>query len=356
MTLPTTRLGNAGAKVSRICLGTMGFGARAWRPWVVEEKEAVPIIERALDLGINFIDTADVYSVGQSERIVGKALEGRRDDVVLATKVCNPMGRGPNQRGLSRKHVLAGFQASLDRLGTSYVDLYQIHRFDPDTHIDETLSTLDRLVDDGGVRYLGASTMWAWQFALMLSRQRERGWHRFATMQNHYNLVYREEEREMMPLCRSQGVGVIPWSPLARGFLAGPDKRAKGTRAETDVGRSFYRHAQDEEIARRVDEMADQKGVTSAQIALAWLLHQPGVVAPIVGVTKVEQVDDAVAAVDVRLTDEDQRWLAQPYRPRGVAGWVQGDDVPAEHLDESETTKVPTPREHQTDQELPAAR
>ncbi|MHB8604901.1 MAG: aldo/keto reductase [Thermoplasmatota archaeon] len=336
MSLAHVRLGASGARVSRICLGTMGFGSKAWRPWVVEEAESLPIIRRALDLGIDFIDTADVYSQGVSERIVGKALAGRRDDVVLATKVFNPMGEGPNDRGLSRKHILAAIDASLERLGTDYVDLYQTHRFDTHAPLDESLATLSGLVDDGRARYLGGSTMWAWQFALALARQHERGWHPFVTMQNHWNVVYREEEREMVPLARHAGVGLIPWSPLARGFLAGPAKRESGSRAATDGGRSFYRHEADLEIAHRVDKLAEDRGATSAEIALAWLLAQPGVVAPIVGVTRVEHVEEAVRALDVRLTDGERAFLEEPYRPRGVAGWLRGGGVPREHLDADE--------------------
>jgi 1-deoxyxylulose-5-phosphate synthase len=302
----------------------MGFGSKSWREWVVEERDSVPIIRRAIDLGINFIDTADVYSLGESERIVGKAIDGRRDDLVLATKVCNPMGADINARGLSRRHILNGMKASLERLGVENVDLYQVHRYDPDTPQDETGSTMSSLVDFGMTRYIGASTMWAWQFAMALGRQREHGWHPYVTMQTHYNLAYREEEREMIPLSRNEGVGILPWSPLARGFLAGRAKRETGTRARTDGGRRFYKHPQDEAIAARVDELAEQKGVSSANVALAWLLAQPGVVAPIVGVTKVEQIEDAV------------RYLSEPYRPRGVSGWYRGGGVPDEHLDPEE--------------------
>jgi 1-deoxyxylulose-5-phosphate synthase len=334
--MPTVRLGAAGVKVSRICLGTMGFGSKAWRGWVVERDDALPIVKRALDLGVNFVDTADMYSLGESERIVGEALEGRRDDVVLATKVFHPMGHGPNDKGLSRKHVAKAIAGSLERLRTDHVDLYQIHRYDHETPADEYLGTLSRLVDDGRARYLGASTMHAWQFALLLSRQREKGWHRFVTMQDHYNLVYREEEREMLPLCRHEGVGVIPWSPLARGFLAGRQKRETGLRAATDAGRVFYKSPQDLEIAERVDELAKQKSASSAQVALAWLLQQPGVTAPIVGVTKMEQLEDAVRAVDLRLSDKDLHWLSEPYKPKPIAGWVRGGGVPREHLDPAE--------------------
>lgn len=336
MSLPTTRLGKAGAKVTRICLGTMGFGSKSWREWVVESKEAVPIVRRALDLGINFIDTADVYSIGESERIVGRAIKGRRDDVVLASKVINPMGPGPNDQGLSRKHIRKAVKDSMERLGTDYLDLYQTHRYDPDTEQDESLQTLSGLVDDGTVHYLGASTMWAWQFALAAARQEAKGWHPFVTMQNHYNLVYREEEREMIPLCRSLGVGLLPWSPLARGFLAGRDKRENGVRARTDAGRAFYRHPQDLEIAKRVDEIAAEKDVSSANVALAWLLHQPGIVAPILGATKVEQVEEAVEAATLQLTQDERTRLEAPYRPKSITGWYRGGGVPTQHLDDEE--------------------
>lgn len=333
MSMPLARLGNSGARVSRICLGTMGFGSKSWREWVVERHASIPIIKKALDLGVNFVDTADMYSLGQSERIVGEAIEGRRDDVVLATKVYHAMGRGPSEHGLSRKHIEHAMKQSLERLSTDHVDLYQIHRYDAHTPEDEFLRTLSTLVERGSARYLGASTMYAWQFALLLARQREKAWHPFVTMQNHYNLVYREEEREMLPLCRSQGVGVIPWSPLARGFLAGPEKRSSGLRASTDAGRVFYQQKQDLEIAQRVDTLAQEKKVASAQIALAWLLHQPGVVAPIVGVTKMEQLEDAVAATELRLNDSELRFLSEAYAPKLLAGWLRGGGVPREHLD-----------------------
>jgi 1-deoxyxylulose-5-phosphate synthase len=346
--LPLARLGLAGARVTRICLGTMGFGAKAWRPWVVERDEALPILRRALDLGINFLDTADMYSVGASERIVGEALAGRREEVVLATKGYHPMGPGPidwsvdlasqqsrfgpNDQGLSRKHLVAALRGSLERLGTDHVDLYQIHRFDGETPADETLGTLSSFVDQGKARYLGASTMWAWQFALLLARQREKGWHPFVTMQNHWNLAYREEEREMAPLCRHEGVGMIPWSPLARGFLAGRESRERGARRTTDRGRSFYDDKTSHEIAERVDELAKRRSATPSQVALAWLLHQPGVVAPIVGVTKMQHLEEAVGALALRLDASDLRWLEEPYRPRPVSGWFRSGDVPREHL------------------------
>ncbi|MHB8584509.1 MAG: aldo/keto reductase [Thermoplasmatota archaeon] len=334
MSLPTMRMGATGVKVTRICLGTMGFGAKSWRPWVIEEAEALPVIRRALDLGVNFFDTADVYSLGVSERIVGKALSGRRDEVVLATKVCNAMGPGPNDHGLSRKHIHAAIHGSLERLGTDSIDLYQIHRWDAETPIAESLSTLSSLVDAGQVRYLGASTMWAWQFARAVEMQRQKGWHPFVMMQNHWNLVYREEEREMVPLCRELGIGIIPWSPLARGFLAGAARGA--TRPGSDAGLAFYADPTSQEIRARVEELARQKGAKPAQISLAWVLAQPEVVAPIVGVTKVSHVEEAVAALEMRLSEKDREWLEEPYRPRGVAGWVRGGGVPRQHLDPNE--------------------
>lgn len=329
-------LGSTGLKVSEICLGCMGFGSPAWRDWVVGEEEALPIIERALDLGINFLDTADMYSRGESERVVGKALEGHREEVVLATKVFHPMSERPNDRGLSRKHVLDGIEGSLERLGTDHVDLYQIHRYDATTPIDETLATLSGLVDDGRVRYLGASTMWAWQLARMLERQRAEGWHRFVSMQNHWNLLYREEEREMVPLCREEGLGVIPWSPLARGELAHAGEQRETTRSQSDVGVPFYRGGAAEEIKQRVAQLAEDQGVQPAQIALAWLLHQPEVTAPIVGVTKMAHLEAAVEATELSLSDKDLGWLGQAYEPQAVRGWVRGGGVPRVHLHDRE--------------------
>lgn len=335
MALPRTQLGSTGTSVTRICLGTMGFGSSAWRPWVLDEADALPILEHAFDLGIDFLDTADMYSRGESERVVGKALAGRRDDVVLATKLYHPMSDRPNDRGLSRRHIRRAIEGSLERLGTDHVDLYQVHRYDATTPIDETLAALSGLVDEGRVHYLGASTMWAWQFARMLERQQARGWHRFATMQPHYSLAYREEEREMLPLCRAEGVGVLPWSPLARGYLA-KDPDASTTRQDTDAGRSFFGTEADQEVHRRVGELAQDKGVSRAQVALAWLLHQDAVVAPIVGVTKRAHVDDAVEALELRLSDKELEHLAQPYEPKRVSAWVRGGGVPREHLHPSE--------------------
>ena len=322
-----TNLGRTGLQVSRICLGCMTFGSKAWRPWVLEEKASRVIIQRALELGINFFDTANMYSLGVSEEIVGRALSdfARRDEVVLATKVYYPMSERPNQGGLSRKHILAQIDASLKRLQTDYVDLYQIHRWDYHTPIEETLEALHDLVRAGKVRYLGASSMFAWQFAQALYVAELHGWTRFVSMQNHYNLIYREEEREMLPLCRAEGVGVIPWSPLARGLLAGTRTRsgeAKTERARTDAfaDRLYPLDDQDFEIADRVQKVAERLQVTPAQVALAWLLQQPGVTAPIVGTSKIQQLQEAVAAVELQLSDEDRAYLEEPYRPRAIAG------------------------------------
>ena len=331
-------LGRTGLRVSRLCLGTMTFGSPAWRPWILPEDDSRPFIRRALDAGVNFFDTADMYSRGVSEEIVGRALGDftTRDQVVIATKAFFPMGDGPNDRGLSRKHLFDAVDASLRRLRTDYVDLYQIHRFDPHTPIEETLEALHDLVRAGKARYTGASSMFAWQFARMLQVSERRGWTRFASMQNHYNLVYREEEREMLPLCRAEGIGVIPWSPLARGFLAGnrarsagpdesasPDeKKGGGTlRARTDeYARSLYYADADFRVVDQVADLARRRGVTPAQIALAWILRQPGVTAPIVGVTKMRHLDDAVAALDVTLDDDECRALEAPYVPHPVLG------------------------------------
>ncbi|MFH0873027.1 MAG: aldo/keto reductase [bacterium] len=319
-------LGRTGLKVSRICLGTMSYGSKKWRDWVLPEEESRPFIQRAWELGINFFDTADVYSLGVSEEIVGRALRDfcPRDQVVIATKVNQPMGEGPNERGLSRGHIMNSIEASLRRLGTDYVDLYQIHRWDPETPIEETLAALDDLVRSGKVRYLGASSMYAWQFAKSLYLADLHGWTRFISMQNHYNLIYREEEREMMPLCRAEGVGAIPWSPLARGFLAGTRHRGGGgetTRSQSDdFAADMYFKEADFKIVDRVLDLAQRRGVSPAQIALAWLLRQPGVTAPIIGATKMPQLEEAVAAVEVALTDEECRFLEELYQPHPVLG------------------------------------
>jgi 1-deoxyxylulose-5-phosphate synthase len=319
------RLGSSGLKVSRLCLGTMTYGTPAWRPWVLSEEASRPFFSQALESGINFFDTADMYSDGASEEVTGRALKdfARREDVVIATKVFHPMGPGPNDRGLSRKHIFQAIDASLSRLGTDYVDLYQTHRFDPDTPIEETLEALDALVRAGKVRYLGASSTDAWRFAKALFTADRRGWSRFVSMQNHYNLVYREEEREMLPLCRAEGVGVIPWSPLARGLLAGTRGRGDAgatVRAQTDdFARKLYDDS-DFDVVDRVVEVARERGVPAAQVALAWLLAQPGVTAPIIGASKPEHLSQAVSALAVNLSEEERRRLEEPYRPHAIRG------------------------------------
>jgi 1-deoxyxylulose-5-phosphate synthase len=320
-------LGTTGLKVSRICLGTMTFGSPEWRNWVMGEAESLPFIERALDLGINFFDTADMYSAGQSEVVLGNALQKlgvQRDKVVIATKVHNPMGEDPNQRGQSRKHIRHAIDDSLRRLKVDYVDLYQIHRFDPHTPIEESLDALDELVRVGKVLYLGASSMYAWQFAKLLYTADRLGLHRFVTMQNHYNLVYREEEREMNPLCLAEGVGLIPWSPLARGFLT--KNRPQGSVGATVRGKndgfaqSMYKEAADYAVVDQVSAIAAERGVSNAEVALAWLLHQPGVTAPIAGASRLEHIDAAVKAVALRLSPEELAALGKPYVPHPVLG------------------------------------
>jgi aryl-alcohol dehydrogenase-like predicted oxidoreductase len=320
------RLGSSGLKVSRICLGMMSYGDPAWREWLLDEEAAEPFVRRAAEAGITFFDTADVYSTGVSETITGNLLRtvfGQREDYVLATKVHGQMGPGANDRGLSRKHILAGIDASLRRLGVDYVDLYQIHRYDPETPIEETMQALDDVVRSGKARYIGASSMWAWQFAKAQHTATVAGWTRFTSMQNHYNLIYREEEREMIPLCLDQGVGVIPWSPLARGLLAG--SRGRGgqrntVRSKSDpFGDSLYSEA-DFDVVDQLTAVASARGVPPAQVALAWLLHKPGVTAPIIGATKLHHIDDAVAAVDIDLSPEEMKQLEEPYRPHAVVG------------------------------------
>jgi len=322
-----TRLGRTGLKVSRICLGTMTYGDPQWRPWILSEEQGRPFIKRALEHGITFFDTADMYSLGRSEAVLGRALRdfASRDAVVIATKAYYAMSDDPNDRGLSRKHLMASIDGSLRRLGTDFVDLYQIHRLDEETPIEETLRALDDIVRSGKARYIGASSMMAWQFMKALMTADRGGWTRFVSMQNHYNLIYREEEREMLPLCREEGVGVIPWSPLARGFLAGTRKRdrprASTLREETDAyGHGLYYADADYDVAERVVAVAAARGVPPAQIALAWLLRQPGVTAPIVGATKIEQLDQAVGALEVSLSDEEARRLEEPYVPHTVLG------------------------------------
>jgi aryl-alcohol dehydrogenase (NADP+) len=320
------RLGNTGLKVSRLCLGCMTYGSPNWRPWVLGEADSRPFIRRALEQGITFFDTADVYSLGGSEEVLGRALKelARRDAVVIATKVNSPMGDGPNERGLSRKHILDSIDASLRRLQTDYVDLYQIHRWDNETPIEETLDALDDVVRAGKARYIGASSMFAWQFAKALHVSDDRGWSRFVTMQNHYNLIYREEEREMIPLCRAEGIGLIPWSPLARGFLAGnrtPDKSGATKRAKTDeFAQRMYYQPEDFAIAERVQEIARKHDRKPAQVALAWIASRPGVTAPIIGASKPGQIEEAVGALELRLDEADVKALEEPYRPHPVLG------------------------------------
>jgi aryl-alcohol dehydrogenase-like predicted oxidoreductase len=320
------RLGQTGLKVSRICLGTMTYGTSQWRDWVLDEADSRPFFERALELGINFFDTADMYSLGFSEEVTGRALGdmAKREEVIIATKVYNPMSDDPNDRGLSRKHIMDAIDNSLRRLGTDYVDLYQTHRWDYETPIEETLEALHDVVKAGKARYIGASSMYAWQFAKALHVAEQRGWTRFVSMQNHYNLVYREEEREMIPLCREEGVGLIPWSPLARGFLAGnrtPEKSGATARSKTDgFAHSMYYRDDDFTVVDRVVELAEQHGATPAQIALAWILRKPGITAPIIGASKMPHLEQAVAALEIKLSDEDIAFLEEPYRPHPVLG------------------------------------
>jgi aryl-alcohol dehydrogenase-like predicted oxidoreductase len=317
-----TRLGGTGVQVSRICLGMMSYGDPAVRPWALGEEDAEPFVRRAAEAGIIFFDTADVYSNGVSEEITGRLLArtfARREDYVLATKVHGSMGSGPNDRGLSRKHVMAGIDASLRRLGTDYVDLYQIHRWDPNTPIEETMAALHDVVQAGKARYVGASSMYAWQFA----KAQRVAQTPFVSMQNHYNLMYREEEREMIPQCVDMGVGCIPWSPLARGVLAGNrtrDGQRLTARANNDpFGDSLYTDA-DFDVVDAVAAVASARGVSPAQVALAWLLAKPGVSAPIVGATKLNHLEDAIASVDLELSEDEIAALEKPYRPHAISG------------------------------------
>jgi 1-deoxyxylulose-5-phosphate synthase len=322
-------LGKTGLKVSRLCLGCMSYGVpdRGPHPWTLPEEQSRPFIKRAFDAGINFFDTANVYSDGTSEEIVGRALHdfARRDEVVLATKVHGRMHAGPNGRGLSRKAIMAEIDASLRRLGTDYVDLYQIHRWDNDTPIEETLEALHDVVKAGKARYLGASSMFAWQFCKSLDLADRHGWTRFVSMQNHYNLLYREEEREMMGLCTAEGIGVIPWSPLARGRLARPWEDTPTTsRAESDeFGKTLYRSMvdSDRKVVERVGEVAAARGIPRAQVALAWMLHKPVVTSPIIGATKPQHLEDALAACAVKLTAGEIARLEEPYLPHPVSGF-----------------------------------
>jgi aryl-alcohol dehydrogenase-like predicted oxidoreductase len=321
------RLGSTGTEVSAIALGCMSYGepTRGNHAWTLSEEDSIPLIRRAVELGITFFDTANVYSDGSSEEITGRALQEhtRREEVVIATKVHGAMGEGPNSRGLSRKHIMWQIDESLRRLGTDYVDLYQIHRFDPATPLEETLEALDDLVRAGKVRYLGASSMHAWQFSKALHLQRANGWSRFVTMQDHYNLVNREEEREMLPLCADEGVGSLPWSPLARGRLT-RDWDASTARSETDeFGKTLYSAQEDSDrrVAAAVAEVAAARGVPRAQVALAWVSRNPVVTAPIVGGTKVAHIEDAVASLELALTDDEVSRLEEHYVPHAVVGF-----------------------------------
>jgi 1-deoxyxylulose-5-phosphate synthase len=320
-------LGASGVKVSRLCLGCMTYGSSQWRPWVLDEDASRPFFKQSWEAGINFYDTADMYSDGASEVVLGRALKELkipREQVVIATKVFNPMGPTANEKGLSRKHIRHSIDASLKRLQLDYVDLYQIHRFDQTTPIEETLEALDAVVKAGKALTIGASSMFAWQMAKMLNTSDRRGLARFVTMQNHYNLIYREEEREMIPLCLDEGIGLLPWSPLARGFLAGnrsKEDRGETSRAKTDdyAHKMYYQDA-DFAVVDRVSEVAQRRGVPNAQVALAWLLQQPGVTAPIIGASKSKHLEDAIAALAITLTADELKQLAEPYRPHPVLG------------------------------------
>ncbi len=318
-----TNLGATGTRVSRLCLGCMTYGSKKWREWVLDEEQGRPFIQRALELGFNFFDTADMYSLGRSEEVLGRALKDfgpSRDKLVIATKVFFPMGDDPNQKGLSRKHIMHAIDDSLRRLGTDYVDLYQIHRFDYDTRIEETLEALHDVIKAGKALYIGASSMFAWQFARMLNTADSNHWARFVTMQNHYNLVYREEEREMVPLCVEEGIGLLPWSPLARGLLAGNRKAGTDRSKQDDYAHKLYTREADDRVVDCVQELAKEKNVPPAQIALSWLLHKPGVTAPIIGASKPHHLEDAVAALAIKLGPAEIEKLESVYVPHPVLG------------------------------------
>jgi aryl-alcohol dehydrogenase-like predicted oxidoreductase len=324
-----TYLGKTGLAVSRLCLGCMSYGDPKWRPWVLDREAAMPFFRLAVESGINFFDTADMYSLGASEEVTGAALRqyARLEECVVATKVFNAMGDGPNMSGLSRKHIQQGCEASLKRLGLDAIDLYQVHRFDPHTPIDEMLAALDLLVRQGKVRYIGASSTAAWKFAQALSLSERNGWARFASMQNHYNLVYREEEREMIPLCRAEQVAVLPWSPLARGLLAGTraradDRQSTPRAASDDFARKLYDHSADWRVVEALGQVAATRETPPAQVALAWLLSKPAVTAPIVGATRIEHLQSAVAALDVTLSAAEIDALERPYEPHAVRGFA----------------------------------
>ena len=318
-------LGPTGLKVSRLCLGAMTYGSKQWRPWVLEEEEARPFIRKALELGINYFDTADMYSVGKSEEILGRALKefgSRRDRVIVATKVYSAMSDDPNDKGLSRKHIMHSIDNSLRRLDTDYVDLYQIHRFDSATPAEETMRALDDIIRAGKALYIGASAMYGWQFMKMLATSDRLGLARFVTMQNYYNLIYREEEREMLPLCRAEGIAVTPFSPLARGFVVGNRRKedyGETVRAKTDeFSRKQYYRPEDFAIVDRVTELAKKRDLNNAQVALAWVLHQPGITAPIIGASKPGHLEDAMKALTVKLDEGELKFLSELYKPRGI--------------------------------------
>jgi 1-deoxyxylulose-5-phosphate synthase len=321
------RFGSTGMMVSRLCLGMMTYGSRKWREWILEENEARPFVRRALDAGINFFDTADVYSLGASEEVLGNLLQSfgvKRENLVIATKVFNPMSDDVNDRGLSRKHILDSIDRSLQRLHMDYVDLYQIHRWDYQTPIEETMDALHDVLRSGKARYIGASSMYAWQFAKAQFTARLRGWTPFVSMQNHYNLIYREEEREMIPFCIDQGIALIPWSPMARGFFAGHRRSGEWgdtTRARTDsYGQNMYYRDEDFIVADRVAEVAGRRGVSPSQIALAWVLSKPYVTSPIIGASRFEHLDESLAAVEIHLVPEEVAQLEEPYQLHPVLG------------------------------------
>jgi aryl-alcohol dehydrogenase (NADP+) len=321
-----TMLGRTGLKVSRLCLGCMTYGTSADRDWILNEQESRPFIQRALEAGVNFFDTADMYSTGVSEEILGRAVRDfvPREEVVIATKVYYPMGEKPSQRGLSRKHIMQAIDASLRRLGTEYIDLYQIHRWDDETPIEETLQALHDIVKAGKTLYIGASSMYAWQFAKALYLADHNGWTRFVSMQNHYNLVYREEEREMNPFCAAEGIGIIPWSPMARGFLAGNRTREKSgetarSKSDSFAHRMYYADS-DFAVLDGVQSIARQRNVSPAQIALAWVLHKPQVTSPIIGASRMRHLDEAIAALDISLSPAEMSSLEAPYQPHAMLG------------------------------------
>jgi aryl-alcohol dehydrogenase-like predicted oxidoreductase len=327
-----TRMGSTGTQVSRLCLGCMSFGGMA--DWTLNEEASLPILTKAVESGINFFDTADIYSRGQSEEILGRGLKSlgvRRDEAVIATKVFNPMGRGPNRGGLSRKHILQSIDASLTRLGLDYVDLYQIHRFDFQTPLEETIEALDDVVKAGKALYIGASSMFAYQFSKYLHRADGLGRTRFTMMQNHYNLLYREEEREMNPLCLEEGVGLIPWSPLAGGVLAG-SREAGTVRSQSAMGRGRYNRPEDQAVLDALKSVATARGEAPAQVAIAWMLSKPAVTAPIIGVTKPHHMDDPLAAVESPLSAEEIAILEAPYAPQAVIGALTPADMAAREI------------------------